>query len=59
VIRPRRPGDPVSLMASSALAQAELGWQPQHSDLKTILTSAWNWQKDHPYGYNATSERSA
>ena len=58
VIHPRRPGDPVSLIASFDLAQAELGWQPQYSDLKTIIASAWNWQKDHPYGYNTISEKS-
>jgi UDP-glucose 4-epimerase len=59
VVHPRRSGDPVSLIASSDLAQAELGWQPQHSDLKTIIASAWDWQKDHPYGYNTTSKESA
>lgn len=28
---PRRPGDPVQLVASCAKARAELGWSPQHN----------------------------
>jgi len=23
--------------------RAQLGWGPKFSDIKTILTSAWNW----------------
>ncbi|GAA3765951.1 UDP-glucose 4-epimerase GalE [Salinactinospora qingdaonensis] len=37
----RRPGDPGVLVASSALAQAELGWQPRRSDLHQIVADAW------------------
>jgi len=40
---PRRPGDPPVLVASSRLAQAELGWQPRYSDLGKIIESAWRW----------------
>lgn len=44
----RRPGDPPALVGSSDKAARILGWQPQHSDLKAILTDAWNWhQKRH------------
>ena len=51
VIHPRRAGDPAVLIASSKLAQSELGWQPEYPDLESIINSAWQWQKRHPYGY--------
>ncbi|MBF6335770.1 UDP-glucose 4-epimerase GalE [Nocardia abscessus] len=40
---PRRPGDPATLIASSARAIAELGWHPEHNDLDEIVTDAWNF----------------
>lgn len=39
----RRAGDPDRLVASNDLAHAYLGWSPVHSDLETIITSAWRW----------------
>jgi UDP-glucose 4-epimerase len=42
---PRRPGDPAELVADAALARSELGWQPQRSELVTILTDAWRWHQ--------------
>lgn len=48
----RRPGDPPQLVASSKLISNELGWQPQYTDLKDIIASAWNWHKEHPHGYD-------
>ena len=51
VVSPRRPGDPAVLAASSKLAKSELGWQPDYPDLESIIDSAWQWQKRHPYGY--------
>lgn len=50
---PRRPGDPASLVASNALAAAELGWQPAYTDLDSIIASAWRWHQAHPDGYTA------
>lgn len=47
----RRPGDPAVLVASSARIRSELDWQPRKSDLNSILTSAWEWHKNHPEGY--------
>ncbi len=38
----RRPGDPASLVATSALAREKLGWVPKHSDVETLLKSTWN-----------------
>lgn len=49
---PSRPGDPARLVASSEKIRHELGWEPQHPDLKDILTSAWEWHKAHPKGYD-------
>lgn len=48
---PRRPGDPAILIASSDSIRQELGWQPQHSDLETIISDAWRWFQTHPNGY--------
>jgi UDP-glucose 4-epimerase len=51
VERPRRLGDPAVLIASSAKIRSLLGWDPQSSDIETILTSAWHWHQSHPHGY--------
>ncbi len=48
---PRRAGDPAVLIASSEKAKTVLGWKPEHADLDEIITSAWNWHKNHPNGY--------
>jgi UDP-glucose-4-epimerase GalE len=40
---PRRAGDPAVLVADPSKARQVLGWQPQHSDLDTIIQSAWKW----------------
>ena len=40
---PRREGDPPSLVADSTRLRQSLGWAPQHSDLKTIVKTAWNF----------------
>lgn len=42
-IGPRRPGDANELVADPSKIKQALGWKPQHSDLKTIITTAWNW----------------
>ena len=47
----RRAGDPPRLIASSARAINDLGWQPQHPTLREIVESAWNWHRNHPEGY--------
>lgn len=48
---PRRQGDPAVLVASSEKIKRELGWHPQHSDLKDIISSAWKWHQSHPDGF--------
>lgn len=49
---PRRSGDPVVLVASSVKFQQDFSWQPQHSDLATILQTAWNWHRQQPNGFS-------
>ena len=50
-VAPRRPGDTARLVASSARAQAELGWTPEYADLERIVASACAWHQGHPGGY--------
>jgi len=47
----RRPGDPATLIASSAKIRRELGWEPRYPDLRTIIEHAWAWHRLHPNGY--------
>jgi UDP-glucose 4-epimerase len=54
VERPRRPGDPAVLIASSDKIRRVLGWNPQHSDVESIIASAWQWHKNHPHGYRTS-----
>jgi len=42
-VGPRRPGDSPSLVAASDKLRAALGWQPQYTDLRTIVAHAWNF----------------
>ena len=39
----RRPGDPARLIADTTLARGKLKWQPELSDIDTILETAWLW----------------
>ena len=48
---PRRPGDSARLVASSDKICHELGWKPKHDNMRDILSSAWEWHKSHPKGY--------
>lgn len=47
----RRAGDPAVLIASSKKAMEELGWKPKYADIEIIISTAWNWHKNHPNGY--------
>ncbi len=44
---PRREGDPAELVASAALARAELGWEPQKPTLHDMITDAWAFYRTH------------
>jgi UDP-glucose 4-epimerase len=51
VEKPRRPGDPPRLIASSEKIQRELGWKPQFQSLDAIIDGAWKWHQKFPRGY--------
>lgn len=50
-INPRREGDPAAIYADNAKIKKALGWQPQYSNLETIIQTAWNWHKNNPLGF--------
>jgi len=39
----KRPGDPAILIADSSKAKRDLDWEPEHSDIGTIIDSAYRW----------------
>jgi UDP-glucose 4-epimerase len=45
IVGPRRQGDPPVLVASSAKAGRDLGWNPSRARLEMIIESAWTWRK--------------
>jgi UDP-glucose-4-epimerase GalE len=48
-VKPRRSGDPTYLVADPTAARVTLKFQPAHSDLATIIRTAWAWhRKAHP-----------
>lgn len=51
-LAPRRPGDPAALFANPTRARSTLGWTPTHSDLESIVRTAWQWHQAHPRGYS-------
>jgi UDP-glucose 4-epimerase len=51
VEKPRRPGDPPRLVASSEKIKSELGWKPRFENIHAIVESAWAWHKEFPDGY--------
>jgi len=52
----RREGDPDRLVASNQLAAVTLGWRPEHSDLETIILSAWKWYNNPPENLDNASK---
>lgn len=50
-IAARRPGDPSTLIASSAKAREILHWAPNYDDIEKIIATAWTWTQSHPEGY--------
>lgn len=43
----RRSGDADTLVADASKIREHLGWEPKHSDLGTIIESAWAWHQKH------------
>jgi UDP-glucose 4-epimerase len=59
VVKPRRAGDPTYLVADPTAARATLKFSPAHSDLSTIIRTAWAWhRKAHPLKATAHQPRS-
>jgi UDP-glucose 4-epimerase len=44
-ITSRRKGDPSELIADNKKISENLNWSANYSDLKTILETAWEWEK--------------
>lgn len=42
---PRREGDVPVLLASREKAEKTLGWKLYHSNIETIIETAWNWHR--------------
>lgn len=51
IIKPKREGDPTSLVADPNLAKRELNWKPKYQNIEEIIATAWQWQKNNPDGY--------
>jgi UDP-glucose 4-epimerase len=49
IVAPRRDGDPLTLVASSTKARAELGWQPKRTQIEQIIASAWRWHRERRF----------
>jgi UDP-glucose 4-epimerase len=47
-----RAGDPPILIADNTAIKNLLDWEPQFSNLETILATAWRWHSTHPNGYH-------
>lgn len=41
----RRAGDATKLVSGSTRAEAELGWTPERSNMKTMIADAWRWHQ--------------
>ena len=53
IAAPRRDGDAPELVAANERARGLLGWQPEYSDLETIVTHAVEWRRKCPKGYSS------
>jgi UDP-glucose 4-epimerase len=51
LIKPRREGDPDSLVASVTKVKRVLGWEAKFTRIDAIIESAWKWHQKNPLGY--------
>jgi UDP-glucose 4-epimerase len=54
---PRRPGDPAVIVACNQRIRTELGWEPEKSDLETMVSDAWDWIRFHSHEYSLWTGR--
>lgn len=47
IIQKRREGDPPQIFADNSKAKSILGFETKHSDLETIIQTAWSWHESH------------
>ena len=47
----RPPGNPAVLVGSSERSRREVGWEPEYSELGTVLETVREWHCKYPYGY--------
>lgn len=47
---PRRSGDPAALVADVEKIKTQLGFNPQYSDLNTIISTSWAWHQKLLHG---------
>lgn len=45
----RRDGDPAVLVASNDCAITKLNFRPQYTDIKDIISTAWQWEKNRKF----------
>ena len=45
----RRAGDPPRLFANNTRAKEVLGWNPQYTDIRDIIQTAWQWENNRKY----------
>ena len=50
-VEPRRAGDPPRLIGDAAKAKEILGWKPEYENAHDVISSAWNWARKFPKGY--------
>lgn len=48
-LAPPRAGDPPCLVADSARARQLLNWTPRHTEIESIIASAWRWHRAQRY----------
>lgn len=48
---PARDGDAAEVYCDPAKIKRELKWEPRFTDLQLSLSTAWQWQSQHPQGY--------
>ncbi len=48
-LAPRRAGDPPALVADAQKAYRTLKWKPEHSELETVIETAWRWELNRRY----------